>query len=260
MRSTQVLPDGSRIRWTNLPGREPARVYVHGLGAMSAPYFAPALREPGLVEYRSLLVDLLGFGTSDRPLGFGYTLEEHAEALAVVIEDACDGPADLIGHSMGGAVAIVLAARRPELVAHLVLIDANLDPVTPGRTGGAKGISRFTEPDFLEYGRNETLRLAGPHWAATMRLAGPEALYRSGYHLARGTSPTMRVLLRDLTLPRTFLYPAADGPLDGGDELTAAGVSLVAVPDCGHNIMLDNPTAFARALTTALTRPAPRRS
>lgn len=53
--------------------------------------------------------------------------------------------------------------------------------------------------------------------------------------------------------PRTFLLPEADGPLPGTDALTASGVSVVAVPDCGHNIMLDNPEAFARVTAAALT-------
>lgn len=58
----------------------------------------------------------------------------------------------------------------------------------------------------------------------------------------------MRELLTDLTIPRTYLLPEGDGPLPGADALTAAGVSVVAVPDCGHNIMLDNPEGFVRAV------------
>jgi pimeloyl-ACP methyl ester carboxylesterase len=86
-----------------------------------------------------------------------------------------------------------------------------------------------------------------------MRLAGREALHRSASHLTRGTTPTMRELLLDLKIPRTFLLPGSDGPLPGTDALTAAGVSVVAVPDCGHNIMLDNPEAFVKATAAALT-------
>ncbi|MEU6806423.1 alpha/beta fold hydrolase, partial [Streptomyces neyagawaensis] len=70
--------------------------------------------------------------------------------------------------------------------------------------------------------------------------------------LARGTRPTMRELLLDLKIPRTYLHPEADGPLPGADALTASGVSVVPVPDCGHNVMLDNPGAFVRATAAAL--------
>lgn len=86
-----------------------------------------------------------------------------------------------------------------------------------------------------------------------MRLAGRTALHRTAVHLAAGTTPTMRELLLELKIPRTYLVPAEDGPLAGAEELEAAGVAVVSVPDCGHNIMLDNPEAFARAAAAALT-------
>ncbi len=62
----------------------------------------------------------------------------------------------------------------------------------------------------------------------------------------------MREVLSGLSVPRAFLLPASDTPLPGADALAAAGVSVVAVPDCGHNIMLDNPEGFARAAAAAL--------
>ncbi len=40
MRSAAVTPEGGQIRWVELPGQEPSRVYVHGLGATSPAYFA----------------------------------------------------------------------------------------------------------------------------------------------------------------------------------------------------------------------------
>jgi len=86
-----------------------------------------------------------------------------------------------------------------------------------------------------------------------MRLTDRTALYRSARHLTRGTTPTMRELLRDLAVPRAYLHPAADGPLPGADALAAAAVSVVPMPDSGHTITLDNPEAFARATASALT-------
>ena len=76
-------------------------------------------------------MDLPGFGISDRPAGFGYSLEEHADALTSALDAADVRGAEIVGHSMGGAVAIVLATRRPELVARLILANANLDPDPP---------------------------------------------------------------------------------------------------------------------------------
>ncbi|WP_406496325.1 alpha/beta hydrolase [Streptomyces sp. NBC_00846] len=262
MKDAQVTPGGARIRWVELPGRpgtSRTRVYLHGLGASSGPYFSASAAHPLSADARSLLMDLLGFGISDRPTDFGYTLEEHADAVAAALKAADAHDTDVVAHSMGGAVAIVLAARHPHLVARLVLVDANLDPVAPApaRPGSSSSsrIASYTEEEFLAGGREEVRDRVGPHWWATMRLAGPEALHRSAVHLARGTTPTMRELLLDLEIPRTYLRPLDDGPLPGEDTLIENGVRVVAVPECGHNIMLDNPEAFAEQTALALGHP-----
>ncbi|MFK0197878.1 alpha/beta fold hydrolase [Streptomyces lavendulae] len=258
MLSAVVTPEGDRIRWVELAGREPARVYLHGLGATSPAYFTAVAAHPLLAGRRSLLVDMLGHGHSDRPEAFTYTLEAHADAVARALSEAGVEGAELIGHSMGGAVAIVLAARHPRLVSRLVLVDANLDPVPAvSRAPGSSGIASYTEEEFLAGGWSEVRDRVGAHWWSTMRLAGRTALHRSAVHLAAGTTPTMRELLLDLKLPRTFLYPQADGSLRGAEALEAAGVAVVAVPDCGHNIMLDNPEAFVRATAAALAPATP---
>ena len=248
MRDATVRPDGTKLRWAELPGSEPTLVWVHGLGSSSPAYYAGVASHPLFHGRRSLLIDLLGHGISDRPADAAYTLEEHADLLASALTTAGVNDARLIGHSMGGAVAIVLAARHPQLVQALVLVDANLDPRPPG-VGVGIG---YTEAEFVHgNGWSETLEQVGPHWAATMRLAGREALYRSSQHLGRGTDPSMRELLINLTVPRTYLHPAGDPPADV-DQLSASGVRVVAVPDCGHNIMLDNPDGFVTATAAAL--------
>ncbi|MEY2232424.1 alpha/beta fold hydrolase [Streptomyces sp. BF23-19] len=255
MRDAVVTPEGDRIRWVELAGEEPARVYVHGLGSTSPAYFAASATHPLLAGRRSLLVDLLGHGHSDRPEEFDYTLEAHADALAVALADAGVEGAELIAHSMGGAVAIVLADRHPHLVSRLVLVDANLDPHrTVPVMPGSSGIASYTEEEFLARGWAEVRDRVGAHWWSTMRLAGRTALYRTAVHLAAGTKPTMRELLLESRIPRTYLLPEADGPLPGADALEASGVAVVSVPDCGHNIMLDNPEGFARATAAALAR------
>ncbi|MFF1869058.1 alpha/beta fold hydrolase [Kitasatospora herbaricolor] len=251
MRHTPVTPSGDRLRWVELPGADPARVYIHGLGASSPAYFAAVAARPALSGRRSLLADLLGFGLSDRPTDFPYTMEAHADALAVALRAAGVAGAEVIGHSMGGTVAVQLAARHPDLVSALVLVDANLDPVVPSRRPGSSGIATFTEEEFLNGGRRAVRESVGPFWWATMRLAGPEALHRTAVHLARAD---VRELLLDLPVPRTFLHPAQDGEPAGAARLRSAGVRVTAVPDCGHNIMIDNPEGFVRAVAGPLAR------
>ncbi|MGN9809406.1 alpha/beta fold hydrolase [Micromonospora sp. BQ11] len=252
MRDATVGPDGARMRWVEVPGDEPVRVYLHGLGAMAAPYFVPTATHPALAGHRSLFVDLLGHGLSDRPPDFGYTLEEHAATLATALDSAAVRAADVVAHSMGGAVAIVLAHRRPDLVGRLVLVEANLEPSPAPKVGGS-GIDTYTEAEFLAGGLGETLDQVGPLWAATMRLADPVGLHRSAVHLVAATRPTMRHMLVRLAIPRTFIQGGQGSPVRDPDGLAAAGVRVVTVPAAGHDVMLDNPEEFARLTAAGLT-------
>ncbi|MFJ3640802.1 alpha/beta fold hydrolase [Streptomyces sp. NPDC090108] len=247
MRQVEFDGKGNRIRWTEIPGEGPARVYLHGLGSMSAVYHAHIVARPELTGRRSLLMDLPGHGTSDRPEHFGYTLEEHADAVAAALDRAAIAGAELIGHSMGGAVAIVLAHRRPDLVGRLVLAEANLDACPPP-TAGSSGIAAHDEEEFVAGGYARVLEAVGPLWAATMRLADPRALHRSAAGLRRGSDPVMRTILEGLPIERVYLQGEESGALDGRERLEAAGVRVVTVPGAGHNIMFDNPEAFAAAV------------
>ena len=254
MRQTEFGPAGAYIRWTEAAGEGPARVHVHGLGAASAAYTAHLSVDPRLAGRHTLFVDLPGFGISDRPADFGYSLEEHAGAVAAVLDAAGVRGAEVVGHSMGGAVAVVLAHRRPELVSRLVLAEANLDP-NPPVTAGSSAIAAWTEEDFVHGGGFEaTLERVGWRWAATMRLADPLALHRSATRLARGTEPTMRVMLESLTIPRTYLVGESTGE-DGLDRagLEAAGVDVLTVPDAGHCLMFDNPAAYAAVIASPVS-------
>ncbi|MFE7644909.1 alpha/beta fold hydrolase [Streptomyces phaeoluteigriseus] len=248
MRQAEFGQGGSRIRWTETPGEEPARVYVHGLGAVSAVYHAHVAARPELAGRRSLFVDLPGHGISDRPRDFGYTLEEHADALAAALDAAGVAGAELVAHSMGGSVAIVLAHRRPDLVARLVVTEANLDAFPP-TTAGSSAIASYTEEEFVDGGHARVLDEVGSLWAATMRLADPRGLHRSAVGLRRGSEPVMREILTGLDkVERVYLQGELSGPLEGADALEAAGVRIMTVPDAGHNIMFDHPDAFVQAV------------
>ncbi|PDW01558.1 alpha/beta fold hydrolase [Candidatus Viridilinea mediisalina] len=98
-------------------------VMLHGWGAFKELWW-PTLRGLGR-DYRCFALDLPGHG--DSALGRAATLV----ALAQTVADFCDAfglkPMTLMGHSMGGAVAAELALLRPDLVSHLVLVDAAVD-------------------------------------------------------------------------------------------------------------------------------------
>lgn len=77
-------------------------------------------------EYRVVAPDLPGFGQSEKPpeSRFPYGIDAFADAVVDLYAGLDLGRAILVGHALGGAVAITLAARHPELISRLILIDA----------------------------------------------------------------------------------------------------------------------------------------
>jgi pimeloyl-ACP methyl ester carboxylesterase len=112
---------------TAAPGTPPV-VFVHGLGGSVQNWglVAPAVA----ARTRAYAIDLPGFGLSF-PAGRATTVRANAEVLATFLREVVGGPAMLVGNSMGGAAAMLVAGAHPELVAGLVL----LDPVLPRATG-----------------------------------------------------------------------------------------------------------------------------
>ncbi|WP_373689262.1 alpha/beta fold hydrolase [Rothia santali] len=107
-------------------------VFLHGLFGRGKNFtrIASGL-EP---EARSLLVDLPNHGRSEWTESVDYP--EMADAVAAHLREgfAADGPVDVVGHSMGGKVAMVLALRHPELVRRLVVVD-----ISPVAADAARG-------------------------------------------------------------------------------------------------------------------------
>jgi pimeloyl-ACP methyl ester carboxylesterase len=244
VRHLEVGPDGARMRWVELPGAQPPTVYVHGLGSSSPAYFAQVAAATGR---RSLLVDLLGFGLSDRPASFGYTMEEHADTVATLLRNVDLDSVRVVAHSMGGAVAILLAERHPELVGELVLAESNLRPAEP-RALSAR-IARYREEEYVQTMHRRILSVIGTEWAATARQADAAAMHRSAVSLSGPRERWFLHSLCALTIPRTFLLGEQSDPLADEDELVKAGVTVSVIPGGGHNMMLDNPKAFVEALT-----------
>ena len=97
-------------------GNGPSVVLVHGLGA-SARYWEPVV-DVLADRYRTIAVDLLGFGRSPKPGSASYDIDCHADALAPTIPPG----SVVVAHSTGAAIALHLAAARPDLIAGLVLV------------------------------------------------------------------------------------------------------------------------------------------
>jgi pimeloyl-ACP methyl ester carboxylesterase len=97
-------------------------VLVHGLGTAGLRDFYPVL--PQLAHGRRVVAfDLPGFARS-RGGNEEYTPARYAATLSHVIEETCHGAVDVLGHSMGGAIALMHAGTYPAEVRRLILVDA----------------------------------------------------------------------------------------------------------------------------------------
>jgi pimeloyl-ACP methyl ester carboxylesterase len=238
-------------------GAKPTHVYLAGLGLGSTGLYPSVIYCSTLAAYHTLMPDFLGFGYSDRPDSFGYTVAEHADSIAFLLDQLQVSGCTLIGHSFGGAVAITLATKRPDLVAKLVLAESVLDAGDWFDAGSqseeqfiAKGHSVFLEkcrqtlPDYVESNRG---------WWPMEELASPRAFYRTAYNLAQGVSPTWREQLYQLKIPRLSLFGEISLQkktlrVEDKDELPPNGVQVTIIPHAGHGMMLDNPAAFVDAI------------
>lgn len=247
MKHVEVGPDGAHLGYVEIDGREdlPPLVYLHGLGSSSAVYFAQSATEPALAGRRVLMLDFLGFGISDRPESYGYTLSDHADTAARALDLLGVSGADVIGHSMGGGVAVLLAEWRPDLVGRLVLAEPSLRPSPRPR------VEAHTELSYIEAGFAAALAEVGLTWAATMRLASPVAMFRSEHALG-ATMPVLDGVLLGLEMPRAIIEGDQSGWLHDDPDLRAAGIDVHVITGAGHTMMLDNPAGFAHALALAL--------
>lgn len=149
-----------RLHIRRTPGPDGvSAVYVHGLGGSSTNWTDLA----GLLApvAGGTALDLPGFGYSEPAGGFDFSLEAHAEVVARHIEDV-GAPVHLLGNSMGGAIALIVAARRPELLRTLTLIS----PAMPDRRPDPR---RLSDPRMaLAY-----LPLVGPGVRRQLAALGP---------------------------------------------------------------------------------------
>jgi pimeloyl-ACP methyl ester carboxylesterase len=104
-----------------VPGAErPGVLLLHGLLGRASQWAETARRLAP--RYRALALDLRGHGRSDKPEG-PYTPEAHVADAIAAVEQLDLAPAVLVGHGMGALVAWQCAARRPDLVAAVVICD-----------------------------------------------------------------------------------------------------------------------------------------
>jgi pimeloyl-ACP methyl ester carboxylesterase len=214
---------------------EPPVVLVHGIG-MSGRYFGP-LSEVLAATDRVLVPDLPGFGDSTESVQRPLTVEEHADVVTALLETLDAQGAVLVGHSMGAQIVTEAAARRPGLVAGIVLIGPVTEP-------GARSLPRQALR-LLRDGLRESL--------ATDRLMVAD-WWRTGPRRYAGTLPYMRDYpledrLREVHLPTLLVRGSRDPVTPAGylHRLAAAAPQgrVAEVPGGAHAAMLHSPELVA---------------
>jgi pimeloyl-ACP methyl ester carboxylesterase len=167
---------------------------VHGLGGHTISWEPSA---PGLAERLHATVtavDLPGFGLTRIPRGRRATLGTHGRVLRALLERS--GPSAVAGNSMGGALGIGLAARHPDLVRALVLVDPALP--RPAMNPAQWTVMARLAPMLLPVVGSQFL-------AARGRFLGPERLVDDtmGWTLCDPTRLDPELRLRLVELART---------------------------------------------------------
>jgi pimeloyl-ACP methyl ester carboxylesterase len=247
-------------------------VLLHGLGASRRLWHrvAPLLASSGR---RVLAPDLPGFGESP-PAGAGFEFPAVTEALAGALRHRTQEPFDLLGHSLGGAVALEFAVAHPELVRRLVL--AAPAGFTPRSWPVASVAGRLAEPALAARriaGRPLSLSpsarrvllwgaVAEPqHLAlgdAQLVLSSSGAATRLGPALSTVLRTDLRPLLDRLERPVGLVWGERDrvvpiATLDAIRKLRP-GVVAETIPAAAHIPQLEQPQQFVAALQRVLER------
>jgi len=258
-------------------GAGQAVLLVHGLWASSRDWIpvASALT----ADYRVLIPDRPGYG---RSAGGSLSMAATADRLADTLRTHDSGPAIVVGHSYGGGVAVLLAARHPTLVSGLVLV------AMVGRTGGrySRGRQVLTWPLIGEVTSAAKLLVFGwlaprkrhigcsairrplrsPFTTPEAELVEPYGTWQPG--LWRTAAADQRSLLREiasietalpeLKLPAVVVTGALDGVAQPSVSVNTAaemeGAELVILPGTGHSVPRDAPDSLVSAVRSVERR------
>lgn len=230
------------------PPHGPAIVFVHGTRATRA-FWAPQQARLG-DAYRTIAIDLPGHGTR---AGEPFTLDAAADVVAEVIDREAGGRAVVVGLSLGGYVALALAARSPERVRGLGLAGATAEP------GGVLRIA-FEAFALALASFSGAAADAVSRWYFARRfppeVAGP--ILAAGFWPIGGAA-AVRAIARERFLPRMAAYPGptlfVNGEWDlpfrlGGRRFArvAADPHRVLIRGATHLSNLERPDAFSTAI------------
>jgi pimeloyl-ACP methyl ester carboxylesterase len=266
-----ALGDGVRLYAVSAGSRgDPALVFLHGIGGSSASW--QAVIGSFAATHHVVAIDLPGHGRSDvpDPAGSDYSVAGLARTVTDALAVLGLEQVTLVGHSLGGAIAIGAALAAPGRIARLVLVDStglgdeiNPDLVRlldapPSETGSRALLELFFHDQrlVLDAGVAEhhaALSRPGAHDA--LRSISGEAFTAGGQRAVvdgRLAEITQQVLV--VWGDRDQVVPAAHAERAGA---AFADVEVAVIPNAGHVPQVEEPEAFATILARFLTGKRP---
>jgi len=221
-------------------------LFIHGLGCAKE-NFDGVWTNQDLKEYSIIAPDLPGFGDSPGLADYSYDLEDHADICRSLLDCYPGHSVHIIGHSMGGAVGIILAEKIAERLASFINVEGNLigHDCTVSRKKASVSFEDFEKrqlPGMImatamspEPGR----RL----WSVLLKKADKRGLYCSSRSLvAWSDSGVLLEKFRRLNCKRIYIHGDRNSSMPVLRRLE--GISVSRISHSGHFPMNDNPVEF----------------
>ena len=271
--------DGLSIHLLEWSQEGVALLLLHGFGNEAHIWddFAPVVAP----HYRTIAMDLRGHGDSAHDSQRRYDYQSHVRDLEAITAELGIDRLVLVGHSFGGRISALFAARHPRRMAGLVLVDAGPELDARGVSRISTDVARSIDLSFASLAECENaLAHAYPaaQPAALARMARHGMRQREdgryerktdpAFHAARGqltaaaaealekkTTKELWEALRRITCPALVVRGAASDVLDPDTaermaEEVLPNARLALVPRAGHSVMTDNPEGFSEAVSS----------
>ena len=224
-------------------GEKGTIVCIHGLGCTQDSF--KGIWSPKFKSYSRLTFDLIGFGDSAKPASFPYTMEAHADVCHALMTYLDIDTLHVVAHSMGGAVALLLAEKIPEKVRSFVNVEGNLigEDCTMSRE-----VVRMPYPDFEKTFTQMKQKMKGKDRLSRLLYAwlcksDPYGFYYSAKSLIEW-SDSGKLLDLFLTLPMKKVYVYGDENARAPVLDVIEKIKTVPILNSGHFMMVENPQAF----------------
>ena len=245
--------NGINLHYTRTGGNKPPVILLHGLMTNGRCWtgLAQALEQ----EYDVIMPDARGHGQSSVP-AHGYRYEDHAADIAGLIRALRLPPPLLLGHSMGGMTAAVMASQKTQLLRGLVLADPTfLSPQVQQEVWASDVADQHRK--MLTKSLDEVVadaRVRHPHRAAqTLELFAQARLQTSlrAFEVLRPPNPDYAQLVREIEVPTLLLF-GEEGVISRAvaEELQGlnSALQVAQIRQAGHALHLDQPARFAAAV------------